>query len=54
MLAAGRSPKPRRIDLLIAAIASAHRLPLFTVDPKDFAGLENLVTISAVTHPDDR
>ncbi|MEU4342231.1 type II toxin-antitoxin system VapC family toxin [Nocardia sp. NPDC023852] len=54
VLAAVRSPKPRRIDLLIAAIASTNRLPLFTVNPKGFAGLENLVTISAVTHPDDR
>ncbi|MEV5833863.1 type II toxin-antitoxin system VapC family toxin [Nocardia sp. NPDC052112] len=54
VLAAGRNPKPRRIDLMIAAIASAHELPLFTVDPADFVGLEDLVTLSPVTHPDAR
>ena len=54
VLGVGRNPKPRRIDLLIASIASAHRLPLFTVNPKDFAGLEGLVELRAVTHPDER
>lgn len=53
VLAAGRNPKPRRIDLMIAAIASVHRLPLFTVNEKDFAGLTDLVSVSAVTHPDE-
>lgn len=54
VLAAGRNPKPRRIDLMIAAIASAHELPLFTVNPSDFVGLEDLVTLLPVTHPDAR
>jgi predicted nucleic acid-binding protein len=54
VLTASRNPKPRRIDLMIAAIASVHRLPLFTVNPKDFAGLDGLVTVVPVTHPDDR
>ncbi|MEV2220364.1 type II toxin-antitoxin system VapC family toxin [Nocardia vinacea] len=54
VLAAGRNPKPRRIDLMIAAIASVHGLPLFTVNPVDFAGLGDLVTLSPVTHPDAR
>ncbi|MFI6775127.1 type II toxin-antitoxin system VapC family toxin [Nocardia sp. NPDC050412] len=54
VLAAGRNPKPRRIDLMIAAIASAHGLALYTVNPADFVGLEDLVTVSPVTHPDAR
>jgi predicted nucleic acid-binding protein len=37
---------------MIAAIASAHGLPLFTLNPADFVGLEDLVTLSPVAHPD--
>lgn len=54
VLAAGRNPKPRRIDLMIAAIASARRLPLFTVNPADFTGLGSLLTVHPVAHPDAR
>ncbi|MDO3647175.1 type II toxin-antitoxin system VapC family toxin [Nocardia mangyaensis] len=54
VLAAGRNPRPRRVDLMIAAIASANRHPLCTVNPQDFAGLGELVTIVPVTHPDSR
>ncbi|WP_067567927.1 type II toxin-antitoxin system VapC family toxin [Nocardia acidivorans] len=54
VLDAGRNPKPRRIDLMIAAIASVHGLPLFTVNPDDFADLADLLTVCAVTHPDNR
>lgn len=54
VLAAGRNPRPRRVDLMIAAIASAHRFPLFTVNPQDFAGLSDLVTVVPVAHPDTR
>ncbi len=53
VLDSGRNPKPRRVDLMIAAIASVHGLPLFTVNPEDFAGLSGLLTVVAVTHPDD-
>ncbi|MFE1592378.1 type II toxin-antitoxin system VapC family toxin [Nocardia sp. NPDC058705] len=52
VLAAGRNPRPRRIDLMIASIASANRLPLFTVNPQDFAGLSELLSVVPVTHPD--
>jgi predicted nucleic acid-binding protein len=45
---AGRDPKPRRMDLLIAAIASANGLPLYTRNSDDFKGLEGLVEIVAV------
>ncbi|MFD7843838.1 type II toxin-antitoxin system VapC family toxin [Nocardia sp. NPDC059764] len=54
VLAAGRNPKPRRVDLMIAAIASVHGLPLFTVNPDDFTGLTGLVDVQKVTHPDNR
>lgn len=46
--AAGRSARPRMADLLIAATAAANDLPLYTRNPSDFAGLERIITISAV------
>lgn len=46
--AAGRSHRPRRMDLMIAATASARRLPLFTRNPDDFRGVEDAVTVVAV------
>lgn len=46
--AAGRSPEPRRMDLMIAAIASANDLPLFTRKVDDFKGLEPLLTVVAL------
>lgn len=47
-LAAGRSPRPRRLDLMIAAITSAHQLPLYTRNADDFHGLEGTLTVVAV------
>lgn len=47
-IAASRAPRPRRIDLMIAATAAAHGLPLFTRNPDDFRGLDAAVTIIAV------
>lgn len=47
-LAAGRSPKPRRIDLMIAAVASSRALPLYTRNGADFVGLESLVDVIEV------
>lgn len=46
--AAGRTPRPRRLDLMIASIASVYRLPLFTRNPRDFAGLESLLIVIGV------
>lgn len=44
----GRNPRPRRMDLLIAATASAYSIPMLTRNPVDFAGLERLVDVIAV------
>lgn len=45
---AGRSSRTRLADLLIAATAAANGLPLYTRNPADFAGLEQIVTVIAV------
>lgn len=45
VVAAGRQPRPRRMDLMIAAVAATQGLPLFTRNSGDFNGLENAVTI---------
>jgi predicted nucleic acid-binding protein len=47
-VASGRDPRPRRMDLMIAAIASVNDLPLYTRNAKDFKGLESVVTVIAV------
>jgi predicted nucleic acid-binding protein len=44
--ALGRKARGRRaFDLLIAATALAHDLPLYTRNPADFAGLDDLITV---------
>ena len=45
---AGRQPRRRAMDLLIAATAHAHGARLYTRNLDDFAGLEDLVDITAV------
>ncbi|MEV6164139.1 type II toxin-antitoxin system VapC family toxin [Streptomyces sp. NPDC052052] len=45
---AGRNPRPRRMDLMIAAVAAAEGLPLYTRNPDDFKGLEQGVEVIAV------
>jgi toxin FitB len=47
-LAAGRSPKLRRMDLMIAAIASSRSLPLYTRNGAGFLGLESLLDLVEV------
>ncbi|MGN9846229.1 type II toxin-antitoxin system VapC family toxin [Nonomuraea sp. H19] len=44
-LAAKRDPRPLRMDLMIAAVASSRGLPLYTRNTDDFVGLESLVTV---------
>lgn len=46
--AEGRNPRPRRLDLQIAATAAAARLPLLTCNPADFAGADRLVEVIPV------
>ncbi|MGE0158589.1 MAG: PIN domain-containing protein [Gemmatimonadales bacterium] len=45
---AGRPVRPRVADLLIASIAAANALPLYTRTPAAFAGLEEIVRVVAV------
>ncbi len=47
----GRSPRSRTADLMIAATAAVERLPLYTTNPDDYRGLDDLVEIVAVTRP---
>ena len=46
--ATGRSSRARLADLLIAATAAAHGLPLYTRNPGDFIGLDGIVQVVAV------
>lgn len=41
----GRDPRPRRMDLQIAATAAAARCPVLTANPRDFEGLAPLVDV---------
>jgi predicted nucleic acid-binding protein len=45
---AGRQPRTRASDLMIAATAASNDLPLYTANPDDFKGADNLVEIVAV------
>jgi hypothetical protein len=47
----GRKKNARAYDAMIAAIALANGLPLYTCNPGDFAGIVGLVVV-AVTPPD--
>jgi predicted nucleic acid-binding protein len=52
VITAGRKPRRRLAALMIASIAIAEDLPLFTTNPDDFAGLDHLLTLVPVTRPD--
>lgn len=47
----GRKTTARTYDAMIAAVAIANGLPLYTCNPNDFAGIDGLVVVT-VTHPD--
>lgn len=48
---AGRKTSARAYDAMIAAIAIANDLPLYTCNPDDFTGIEGLEVVP-VMHPD--
>ncbi|MEB3069738.1 type II toxin-antitoxin system VapC family toxin [[Mycobacterium] vasticus] len=52
VIGTGRKPRRRVADLMIAAVAIAEELPLFTTNPQDFHGLDGLLTVVPVARPD--
>jgi predicted nucleic acid-binding protein len=46
--ATGRNPRPRRFDLLIAAVAVALGIPLITCNEADFVGIRDQLELIAV------
>ena len=51
VIAAGRKPRGRIADLMIAATAIAEGLPLYTTNPADYAELDTLIQVFPVTRP---
>jgi predicted nucleic acid-binding protein len=51
VISMSRKPRRRVADLMIASIAAANRLPLFTTNPADFNGLESVLTVVPVPVP---
>ena len=47
----GRKTRARAFDAMIAAIAVANDLPVYTCNPRDFAGIDGL-RVHAIRHPD--
>ena len=47
----GRKASARAYDAMIAAVAIANGLPLFTCNPADFAGIDGLAVVP-IAHPD--
>ncbi|WP_410793231.1 type II toxin-antitoxin system VapC family toxin [Kribbella sp. C-35] len=52
VVSGGRKPRRRIADLMIASIAVAEDIPLFTTNPDDFKGLEGLLTVVPVKRPE--
>lgn len=46
--AAGRKPRARAADLMIAATAASNGLPLYTANPGDFLGAEDIIDVIGV------
>ena len=52
--AAGREPRRRAPDLMIAATAASNQLPLYTANPDDFRGAQAFVEVVGVrVRPND-
>jgi hypothetical protein len=51
VIAAGRKPRRRASELMIAATAIAADLPLFTTNPVDFRGLGEILHLVPVARP---
>jgi hypothetical protein len=51
VIAAGRKPRRRIADLMIASTAIAEGLPLYTTNPGDFAGMDALIRTIPVDRP---
>jgi predicted nucleic acid-binding protein len=49
--ATGRTPRRRFADLLIACVAISNGLPLYTINPQDYLGLDRLLALCPVTRP---
>lgn len=49
----GRKPAARALDALIAATAVANGMALFTCNPRDYLGIDELRLVG-LTHPDSR
>lgn len=47
-LSAHRDPRPRRMDLMVAAVASSRGLPLYTRNAQDFRGLDDVLDVIEV------
>jgi tRNA(fMet)-specific endonuclease VapC len=48
---AGRKTSARAYDAMIAAVAIANGIPVYTCNPDDFAGIDDLEVV-AIPHPD--
>lgn len=51
VIAAGRKPRRRVADLMIAAVSIAEKIPLYTTNPDDFKGLDELLAVRPVSRP---
>jgi predicted nucleic acid-binding protein len=49
----GRKPRRRIADLMIASVAIVNGLPVYTTNPDDFAGLDDLMAVVPVRRTGD-
>lgn len=49
VLEAGRKPRSRLADLMIASVAIDNGLPLYTTNPDDYVGVESVLRVVAVS-----